>query len=185
MADNRAYAEKVHEELADDPVAARPAVRPVAGLPDRRGEGRPRAGRRQRRDDRPTVARSLVAATSSSRFVVPNFWRDPNTGIGYQVQVEIPQALMDSPSDVGLVPVKPTGPGRQLLLRDVADVAEGTMPGEYDRYNMQRLVSMTANIEGEDWAGWREHIADGDRKPPGHRRAACRSMCAARWSPMQ
>ena len=26
----------------------------------------------------------------------------------------------------------------------------GTMPGEYDRYNMTRLVSMTANIEGED-----------------------------------
>ena len=24
------------------------------------------------------------------------------------------------------------------------------MPGEYDRYNMQRLVSLTANIEGED-----------------------------------
>ena len=24
------------------------------------------------------------------------------------------------------------------------------MPGEYDRYNMKRLVSMTANIEGED-----------------------------------
>ena len=24
------------------------------------------------------------------------------------------------------------------------------MPGEYDRYNMRRLVSMTANIEGED-----------------------------------
>lgn len=26
----------------------------------------------------------------------------------------------------------------------------GTMPGEYDRYNMRRLVSMTANIYGED-----------------------------------
>ena len=38
------------------------------------------------------VARSLVAATSSSRFVVPNYWPDPKTGIGYQVQVEIPYA---------------------------------------------------------------------------------------------
>src|SRR5439155_18583700 len=27
---------------------------------------------------------------------------------------------------------------------------EGSMPGEYDRYNMRRVVSMTANIEGED-----------------------------------
>ena len=36
------------------------------------------------------------------------------------------------------------------MVRDVAQVREGTQPGEYDRYNMRRLVSMTANIEGED-----------------------------------
>ncbi len=95
------------------------------------------------------MARSLVAATSSSRFVVPNFWRDPASGIGYQVQVEIPQGLMRSASDVETVPVKTNGE-TPILLRDVADVKEGTMPGEIDRYNMRRLVSMTANIEGED-----------------------------------
>ncbi len=95
------------------------------------------------------VARSLVAATSSSRFVVPNYWRDPKNGVGYQVQVEVPQTRMDSVKEVAMMPVKqtPTGP---LLLRDVADVVESTMPGEYDRYNMRRVVSMTANIEGED-----------------------------------
>ena len=47
------------------------------------------------------------------------------------------------------MPVKRTE-GGQLLLRDVAGVKEGTMPGEYDRYNMRRVVSMTANIDGED-----------------------------------
>ena len=40
--------------------------------------------------------------------------------------------------------------GGELLVRDVAEVREGTMPGEYDRYNMRRLVTITANIEGED-----------------------------------
>jgi len=95
------------------------------------------------------VARAMVAATSSSRFVVPNFWRDPSIGVGYQVQVEIPQARMDSVQQVGLVPVKRTLRG-QLLLRDVAEVTEGTMPGQYDRYNMRRVVSLSANIEGAD-----------------------------------
>jgi multidrug efflux pump subunit AcrB len=95
------------------------------------------------------VARSLVAATSSSRFVVPNYWRDPKNGVGYQVQVEVPQACMDSVNEVAMVPVKQT-PGGQVLLRDVAQVVESTMPGEYDRYNMRRVVSLTANIEGED-----------------------------------
>ena len=31
------------------------------------------------------VSRALVTATSSSRFVVPNYWADPKSGIAYQV----------------------------------------------------------------------------------------------------
>src|SRR5207244_13573774 len=42
------------------------------------------------------ASRSLVAATSSSRFVVPNYWADPNSGVAYQIQVQIPQSYMDS-----------------------------------------------------------------------------------------
>jgi multidrug efflux pump subunit AcrB len=95
------------------------------------------------------VANSLVAATSSSRFTVPNFWADPRTGIGYQVQVEIPTERMDSAKEVELVPLRRTSQG-ELFLQDVARVHEGTEPGEYDRYNMKRLVSFTANIQGED-----------------------------------
>jgi multidrug efflux pump subunit AcrB len=95
------------------------------------------------------IAQSLVTATSSSRFVVPNYWPDPKTGIGYQVQVELPQALTHSMDDLGAMPIKPTATG-QLLLRDVAHVDPGTMPGQYDRYNMKRQVSLTANISGED-----------------------------------
>ena len=40
------------------------------------------------------VSRSLAEATSSSRFTVPNFWADPKTGIGYQVQVEVPRPVV-------------------------------------------------------------------------------------------
>ena len=50
------------------------------------------------------VARSMVTATSSSRFVVPNYWPDPKTGIGYQVQVEIPYQAMNSVSEVESMP---------------------------------------------------------------------------------
>ena len=104
------------------------------------------------------LARSLVVATSSSRFVVPNFWRDPASGIGYQVQVEIPQSLMRSRSDVEIVPIK-THAESPVLVRDVAEVKVGTMPGEVDRYNMRRLISMTANIEGEDLGQVSQQIA--------------------------
>jgi multidrug efflux pump subunit AcrB len=95
------------------------------------------------------VARSVVAATSSSRFIVPNFWRDPKSGIGYQVQVEIPIERMNSSKQVGLVPIKNAYNGK-LYLQDIATIQEGKMPGELDRYDTRRLVTFMANIEGED-----------------------------------
>ncbi|HXG10408.1 MAG TPA: efflux RND transporter permease subunit [Gemmataceae bacterium] len=156
FADNRAHAEKVRQELAKIPSLrdlqfAQPLDYPTVEVKI----DRELAGRSGLTVD--NVARSLVAATASSRFVVPNYWRDPATGIGYQVQVEIPIGRMNSPKEVGLVPIKHAplasssgGEGDRVLLQDVAQVEEGTMPGEYDRYNMRRLVSMTANIYGED-----------------------------------
>src|SRR5262249_3769303 len=68
---------------------------------------------------------------------------------GYQVQVEIPPYQMNSSEEIGLVPVQGKN-GKQLLVRDVARIKEDKVPGEYDRYNMRRLLSFTANIEGED-----------------------------------
>jgi multidrug efflux pump subunit AcrB len=157
MADNRAFAAKVYAKLA--------AIGPLRDLQfgqaldyptvDVQIDREKAAATGVTADD---VARSLLAATSSSRFVVPNFWRDPATGIGYQVQVEIPQALMQSTTDVETVPVKKTG-SAPVLLRDVADVKEGWMLGQVDRTNMRRLVSMTANIEGEDLGGVARRIA--------------------------
>jgi len=35
-------------------------------------------------------------------------------------------------------------------MRDVAHIDEGTTPGEYDRLNLRRMVSLTAGIAGND-----------------------------------
>ncbi len=99
------------------------------------------------------VSKSLITATSSSRFTVPNYWADPKSGIAYQVQVEIPRPVVrnpdgmgtiHSPDDLGQIPLKRDG-GGQLLIRDIAEIRTGTMPGQYDRYNMKRQVTITAN----------------------------------------
>ena len=95
------------------------------------------------------VSRALVTATSSSRFVVPNYWADPNSGVAYQLQVQVPQARMDSVEQLKNVPVLDRG-GRSVLLRNVAHVVESTAVGQYERYNMQRMVTVTANLEGAD-----------------------------------
>ena len=95
------------------------------------------------------IGRSLVAATSSSRFTQPTYWRDPASGTAYQVQVEIPQSRIASIEDVQSVPVNTTN-GARALASDVAEISYGTAVGEYDRYNQQRMITITANIAGQD-----------------------------------
>jgi multidrug efflux pump subunit AcrB len=95
------------------------------------------------------IGRSFLAATSSSRFVVPNYWADPRSGVAYQVQVQIPQSAMTSIQDVEHVPVT-LGASAHPLLGDVAQVGYGSVVGEYHRLNGQRMVTLTANTFGED-----------------------------------
>ncbi|HUI57548.1 MAG TPA: efflux RND transporter permease subunit [Bryobacteraceae bacterium] len=93
------------------------------------------------------VVHSVVPATSSSRFTDPNYWRDPNSGNAFQIQVELPQNQVQSIEQVGSVPVMLSGRPKPLL-DEIASLKPNTMPGEIDRYNGQRVVSLTANIHG-------------------------------------
>jgi multidrug efflux pump subunit AcrB len=93
------------------------------------------------------VVRSVVPATSSSRFTQPNYWRDPNSGNAFQIQVQLPQNRMQSAENVGYVPVMQDG-RTETRLTDIATLKLGTMPGLIERYNGQHVVSLTANIHG-------------------------------------
>jgi multidrug efflux pump subunit AcrB len=93
------------------------------------------------------VTRSVVPATSSSRFIQPNYWRDPNSGNAFQIQVQLPQNRMQSVESIGNVPVMQDGRGETRLI-DIAGLKLGTMPGLIERYNGQHVVSLTANIHG-------------------------------------
>lgn len=146
MAQNRAHAVKVYAELARLPFLrdlqyAQPLDYPsieIAIDRDRAGQSGLTAA---------SVARSLVAATSSSRFVEPNYWRDPASGNAFQLQVEVPPYEMSSLEDIRALPVAP-GESR-VLLGDIAKVKTGQAPGLVERYNMQRVVSLTANVSGK------------------------------------
>ena len=150
LAATRAFAEKIRAELVKIPSLrdlqyAQPLDYPSLQIQinrDRAGQFGVTAA---------DVGRSLATATSSSRYTDLNFWRDPGSGNGFQIQVEIPQAKMASIEDVADLPVmarNANGTGRPLVS-DVATVDYGTTPGEVDRYNMQRVVSFTANVHGE------------------------------------
>jgi multidrug efflux pump subunit AcrB len=81
--------------------------------------------------------------------VTPTYWADPKSGVAYQVQVQIPQAEMNSIQDVEHIPLT-QGAASHPLIGDVAQVAYGSVVGEYHRLNGQRMVTLTANVAGED-----------------------------------
>ena len=95
------------------------------------------------------VGKSLVAATSSSVLTTPIFWTDPQTGVGYRVQVRVPENQVQSAEDVANLAVTQSG-STHALLRDVATVKDGKMPGEVDHYNSQRTIGIDANVAGGD-----------------------------------
>jgi multidrug efflux pump subunit AcrB len=95
------------------------------------------------------VGKSIVSATSSSVLTTPMFWTDPKTGVGYRLQVRVPENRIQSAEDLANLPITQEGSAR-ALLRDVATIRPGKTPGEIDHYNSQRTISVTANVFGGD-----------------------------------
>lgn len=94
------------------------------------------------------VSKSLVAATSSSRFTAKNFWLDQKKGFAYQVQVQLPEYQMASVQDIENIPLvagqlRPT-------LGDVASIKKTSIPGEFDRVGPRRIVTVSSNIYKKD-----------------------------------
>ena len=145
---SKGYAEKVLERMKTIPFLRDVQIAQTLDFPTVNVEiNRERAGLLGVKVD--DVTRSLVAATTSSRFTVPNFWADPASGISYNLQVQIPEAKTQAIEDLKNVPVTAEG-NKTVLLRSVANINPGTAVGTYERYNMARVVSVTANIQVTD-----------------------------------
>ena len=104
FAASRAFATKVRDELARIPTLRDLQFGQALDYPAIQVDvNRQMAGQLGVTVDQ--VGRSFAAATSSSRFVAPNYWADPRTGIAFQVQVEVPQPRMTSLDDLRVMPV--------------------------------------------------------------------------------
>ena len=96
------------------------------------------------------IGDSVLVATNSSRYVALNYWQDQKTGFDYQVEVLVPTQRMTSTLDVQNLPLRMVNPVLNLMVRDVADVKAGVIPGQIDRTSSQRYISISANLEGAD-----------------------------------
>jgi multidrug efflux pump subunit AcrB len=122
------------------------------------------------------IGMSLQPAFFSSRFVLLSYWKDAESGFSYQVQVQVPQDQITSKEDIAQFPTMNSTRKVQMeekdnlenpeidkhyfgnhtrrrqhpTIGDIAKVNYGVTTGEFDRYNMMRMVSLTANISGND-----------------------------------
>jgi multidrug efflux pump subunit AcrB len=133
------------------------------------------------------IGRNLISATTSSRFTDPVFWRDPNSGQAYLVQVQIPPPQLSSTAALGLIPLRAGAPRAHGLslngsgngygtgkngtsgataagavrLQDVivpGGIRETTGAEEVFRYQMRRTVSLTASVSTQDLGAVRQAV---------------------------
>jgi len=95
-----------------------------------------------------TISRSLLAATSSSRFTEKSVWVDRRTNLAYNVQVEVPENMMTSTSDIGETPIVPNA--ARPTLSDVATITTDSTYGENDNIGPNPVLSVTANLYKKD-----------------------------------
>ena len=94
------------------------------------------------------ISRSLVAATSSSRYTEKNVWIDPKSNISYGVQVEIPENQMTSTDDINEIPVLSNE--SRPVIGDVAVIRPDSSYGENDNTGALPFLSVTANLNNKD-----------------------------------
>lgn len=94
------------------------------------------------------VANSITDATSSSRFTDKIQWLDTKVAYTYQVQVQVPEYIMNSIEQMNAIPLV-KGKDRPVLS-DVAQLTTDYVPGEYDRQGPRRFLTISANIYKKD-----------------------------------
>jgi len=115
------------------------------------------------------VTRSLVTATSSTRYTDKNLWIDPKSGLVFQTQVQIPEARMSSAEMLRNLPLKKGSP--RPILEDVAAIQQATEPAQVNRKGPNRYVTVLANIYDKDLGtasgAVKEAIAAAGKPPKG------------------
>jgi multidrug efflux pump subunit AcrB len=94
------------------------------------------------------VSRSLIAATSSSRYTDRSTWVDEKQALPYLVQVQVPLNQMQSEEEINTIPLLRNSP--RPVLGDVATITPGTTYGENDNVGALSFLSVTANVNDTD-----------------------------------
>ena len=96
------------------------------------------------------VANNLLVTLSGSRFVSPNFWADPRTGIPYPLVVQTPQYRIDSLEAMRNTSMAVNGADVPQLLSNLATVERRAVPSVVTHANVQPVFDIYANVQDRD-----------------------------------
>jgi multidrug efflux pump subunit AcrB len=102
------------------------------------------------------ISKSLIAATSSSRYTDKNIWVDERGGFAYSVQVQVPLNQMKSEEDINSIPLLRNS--NRPVLGDVATITQGTTYGENDNLGAIPFLTVTANVYDTDLGTAQEDV---------------------------
>ncbi len=96
------------------------------------------------------VATSILDTLSGSFQTAPLFFLNWRNGVNYSLATQAPQYDMQSLQDLQNLPV--TGPTQHspAILADVATIERSQEMAAVDHYNIRRVVSIYANVQGRD-----------------------------------
>ncbi len=118
------------------------------------------------------IANSVLLALSSNSFLSPAFFVNPSNNVNYNVAVKVPLLRLASVQDLMLSPITRTASGLGYIPQD-KDLGSELMPGtrlaqtlgslatmdssvtleSISHANVQRVLDITANVEGRDLGG--------------------------------
>lgn len=94
------------------------------------------------------IAKSLVAATASTRYTNKNFWVGGMMGIAYDVQVQTPQNSLNSKDELANLPLSKNSD--RPVLGDVATITPTKELGESYNLGTMGYTTVTANLYKKD-----------------------------------
>ncbi|SFN10963.1 Multidrug efflux pump subunit AcrB [Chryseobacterium oleae] len=98
--------------------------------------------------DAQDIAKSLVAATASTRYTNKNFWVGGMMGIAYDVQVQTPQNILNSKEELANLPLSKNSD--RPVLGDVAFITSTKELGESYNLGTMGYTTVTANTHKTD-----------------------------------
>src|SRR5690606_12679354 len=144
---------EVLENLADGLMADMAKIDGLIDISSSLDEAQPVVGIQVNREVADSLGVSLgqIAATLSPLISGEDVsdWVAPN-GQVYKVVVRLPETLRNDIEAIGNLPIAQTGTGTQdmITLGQVAEVVESNGPATINRQDLQRGVTISANLEG-------------------------------------